>query len=66
MMRPHLAGQFAGAQTVLHGQRLGHVGHRLVDLLQVTLVLHLRVVLADTLVVTRPFAQIINKVLRLE
>lgn len=48
---PYVAGQFAGAQVVLHGQRLRHVGHRLVDLLQVTLVLHLRVVLADTLVV---------------
>lgn len=40
-MRPYLAGQSAGAQAVLHGQRLSHVGHRLVDLLQVTLVLHL-------------------------
>lgn len=47
-MRSYLAGQFAGAQAVLHGQRLSHVGHRLVDLLQVTLVLHLQVVLAET------------------
>lgn len=37
----HLAGQSAGAQAVLHGQRLGHVRNRLVDLLQVSLVLHL-------------------------
>lgn len=41
MVRSYLAGQFAGAQAVLHGQRLGHVGHRLVELLQVALVLHL-------------------------
>ena len=38
----YAAGQFAGAQVVLHGQRFRHVGHRLVDLLQVlALVLHL-------------------------
>lgn len=40
-MVSYVAGQFAGAQAVLHGQRLGHVSHRLVDLLQVALVLHL-------------------------
>lgn len=43
MVSSYLAGQFAGAQAVLHGQRLGHVGHRLVELLQVALVLHLHV-----------------------
>lgn len=43
MVRSYLAGQLAGAQAVLHGQRLGHVGHRLVELLQVALVLHLHV-----------------------
>lgn len=42
-----MAGQFAGAQAVLHGQRFSHVGHRLVDLLQITLVLHLQAILAD-------------------
>lgn len=42
MRLAYLAGQLAGAQAVLHGQRLGHVGHRLVELLQVALVLHLR------------------------
>lgn len=41
-VRSYLAGQLAGAQAVLHGKRLGHVGHRLVELLQVALVLHLR------------------------
>lgn len=41
MVRSYLAGQLAGAQAVLHGERLGHVGHRLVELLQVALVLHL-------------------------
>lgn len=40
-MSSYLAGQLAGAQAVLHGERLGHVGHRLVELLQVALVLHL-------------------------
>lgn len=40
-MRSYLAGQLAGTQAVLHGERLGHVGHRLVELLQVALVLHL-------------------------
>lgn len=53
LMRSYLAGQLAGAQVVLHGQRLSHVSHRLVDLLQVTLVLHLHTVLADTLKVTK-------------
>lgn len=43
MVRSYLAGQLAGAQAVLHGQRLCHVGHRLVELLQVALVLHLHV-----------------------
>lgn len=43
-VRSYLAGEFAGAQAVLHGQRLGHVGHRLVELLQVALVLHLQAV----------------------
>lgn len=42
-VRSYLAGQFAGAQAVLHGQGLGHVGHRLVELLQVALVLHLHI-----------------------
>lgn len=41
----YVAGQLAGARDVLHGQGLGHVGHRFVDLLQVTLVLHLCVIL---------------------
>lgn len=41
IMRPYVTGQLAGAQVVQHGQRLCHVGHRLVDLLQVSLVLHL-------------------------
>lgn len=41
MAGSYLAGELAGAQAVLHGQRLGHVGHRLVELLQVTFVLHL-------------------------
>lgn len=50
-MMSYLAGQFAGAQVVLHGQRLSHVSHRLVDLLQVTLVFHLQVALADTVIV---------------
>ena len=40
-MTPYVTGQLAGAQVVLHGQRLGHVRHRLVELLQVPLVLHL-------------------------
>lgn len=44
----YLAGQFAGAQAVLHGQRLGHVRNRLVDLLQVSLVFHLHAVVLDT------------------
>lgn len=47
MMISYVAGQFAGAQAVLHGKRLSHVGHRLVDLLQIPFVLHLRVGLAD-------------------
>lgn len=50
-MMSYAAGQFAGAQVVLHGQRLSHVSHRLVDLLQVTLVFHLQVALADTRVI---------------
>ena len=41
LMTPYVTGQLAGAQVVLHGQGLGHVRHRLVDLLQVPLVLHL-------------------------
>lgn len=44
----YLAGQFAGAQAVLHGQRLRHVRNRLVDLLQVAFVLHLDGVLSKT------------------
>lgn len=44
MMKSYVTGQFAGAQAVLHGQRLCHVSHRFVDLLQVTLVLHLCVI----------------------
>ena len=41
LMTAYVTGQLAGAQVVLHGQGLGHVRHRLVDLLQVPLVLHL-------------------------
>lgn len=43
----YLAGQFASAQAMLHGQRLRHVRNRLVDLLQVAFVLHLNMVLSD-------------------
>lgn len=43
MATSYLAGEPAGAQAMLHGKRLGHVGHRLVELLQVTLVFHLHV-----------------------
>lgn len=38
----YVTGQPAGVQAVLHGERLGHVGHRLVEFLQVTFVLHLQ------------------------
>lgn len=48
MATSYLAGELAGAQAVLHGKRLCHVGHRLVELLQVTLVLHLHVDEPDT------------------
>lgn len=48
MATSYLAGELAGAQAVLHGKRLGHVGHGLVELLQVTLVLHLHVDEPDT------------------
>lgn len=73
-----MAGQLAGAQVVLHGQRLCHVSHRLVDLLQVTLVLHLHSVSRHTqvlqnehtcisqsviFVVGTRFPEIINKVI---
>lgn len=48
MATSYLAGEPAGAQAMLHGKRLGHVGHRLVELLQVTLVFHLHMNEPDT------------------